>query len=81
MFFTRIRAEGDTILIIEQNVKRTLAIADRAYVLVTGKIAMEGFGASLLKDEYVKIAYPGYRNERRAPYSLQKIASFIGETG
>lgn len=56
---TRIRQEGATILIIEQNVKQTLAVADKAYVLATGKVVMEGAGECLLNDEYVKTAYLG----------------------
>ncbi|MBI4633752.1 MAG: ABC transporter ATP-binding protein [Deltaproteobacteria bacterium] len=56
---TKIREEGTTVLIIEQNVKQTLAIADRAYVLANGKIVMEGTGKSLLNDEYIKTAYLG----------------------
>jgi branched-chain amino acid transport system ATP-binding protein len=55
----KIRAEGMTVLIVEQNVKQTLAIADRAYVLATGKLVMEGTGASLLDNEHVKTAYLG----------------------
>ncbi len=56
---SRIRDEGTTVLIVEQNVKQTLAIADRAYVLETGKVAMQGNGAALLNDEHVKTAYLG----------------------
>lgn len=55
----KIRSEGMTVLIVEQNVKQTLAIADRAYVLATGKLVMEGSGASLLDNEHVKTAYLG----------------------
>lgn len=55
----KIRGEGMTVLIVEQNVKQTLAIADRAYVLATGRLVMEGTGASLLDDEHVKTAYLG----------------------
>lgn len=55
----RIKAEGTTVLIVEQNVKQTLAIADRVYVLENGKIAMQGTGAELLNDEHVKTAYLG----------------------
>jgi branched-chain amino acid transport system ATP-binding protein len=55
----KIRGEGMTILIVEQNVKQSLAIADSAYVLATGKLVMEGTGASLLDDEHVKTAYLG----------------------
>jgi branched-chain amino acid transport system ATP-binding protein len=55
----RIRLEGKTVLIVEQNVRQTLAIADRAYVLETGKVTMEGKGRDMLNDEHVKAAYLG----------------------
>jgi len=55
----RIRKEGTTVLIVEQNTKQTLAIADRAYVLETGKITLQGTGPALLNDEHVKKAYLG----------------------
>ena len=55
----KIRAEGMTVLIIEQNVKQTLAIAGSVYVLATGKIVMEGSGESLLNNEHVRTAYLG----------------------
>jgi branched-chain amino acid transport system ATP-binding protein len=55
----RIREEGTTVLIVEQNVKQTLGIADRAYVLENGRVVMEGSGESLLGDEHVKKAYLG----------------------
>jgi len=55
----RIRSEGTTVLIVEQNVKQTLGVADRAYVLETGKIVLEGTGAAMLGDEHVRKAYLG----------------------
>ena len=55
----RIRQEGKTVLIVEQNVRQTLAIADRAYVLETGKVTLEGRGQDMLNDEHVKAAYLG----------------------
>jgi branched-chain amino acid transport system ATP-binding protein len=55
----RIKAEGTTVLIVEQNVKQTLAIADRVYVLENGRIALEGTGTELLNNEHVKTAYLG----------------------
>jgi branched-chain amino acid transport system ATP-binding protein len=55
----RIKTEGTTVLIVEQNVKQTLAIADRVYVLENGRIALEGTGAELLNNEHVKTAYLG----------------------
>lgn len=54
-----IRREGTTVLIVEQNVKQTLTVADRAYVLETGGVVMEGEGRALLDDEHVKAAYLG----------------------
>lgn len=55
----RIRREGTTVLIVEQNVKQTLSVADRAYVLETGRITLQGTGQALLSDEHVKTAYLG----------------------
>ena len=55
----RIREEGVTVLIVEQNVQRTLSIADRAYVLENGKITISGTGPELLVNEHVKTAYLG----------------------
>jgi branched-chain amino acid transport system ATP-binding protein len=55
----KIRAEGTTVLIVEQNTRQTLAVADRAYVLETGKVVLQGAGTWLLNDEHVKAAYLG----------------------
>lgn len=55
----RIRDEGTTVLLVEQNVRQTLAIADRAYVLETGRVEREGKGQELLRDPHVKAAYLG----------------------
>jgi branched-chain amino acid transport system ATP-binding protein len=55
----KIKAEGTTVLIVEQNVKQTLVIADRAYVLENGRIPLQGPGESLLNNEHVKAAYLG----------------------
>jgi len=55
----RIRDEGTTVLLVEQNVRQTLAIADRAYVLETGQVQMQGTGQGLLSDPHVKAAYLG----------------------
>jgi branched-chain amino acid transport system ATP-binding protein len=55
----KINGEGTTILIVEQNVKQTLLVANRAYVLETGRITKEGTGQSLLNDDQVKTAYLG----------------------
>ncbi len=50
---------GTTVLLIEQNANMALHVADRAYVIENGKIAMEGTGAALLQDEKVRAAYLG----------------------
>ncbi len=55
----KIRREGTTVLIVEQNVKQALDIADRAYVLETGKVVMQGPGNELLDNPHVKTAYLG----------------------
>jgi branched-chain amino acid transport system ATP-binding protein len=55
----KIRREGATVLIVEQNVKQTLSIADRAYVLEHGRMAMQGTGQDMLNDPHVKAAYLG----------------------
>lgn len=54
-----LNASGTTILLVEQNAKMALSIADRAYVLETGKIVKEGVAKDLLHDESVKKAYLG----------------------
>ena len=54
-----INDKGTTILLVEQNAKRALAIADRAYVLETGTITLEGTGEELSNDERVQKAYLG----------------------
>jgi branched-chain amino acid transport system ATP-binding protein len=54
-----LRQQRHTILIVEQSVHHVLQIADRAYVLENGHIAMEGAGQDLLKDERLKVAYLG----------------------
>jgi branched-chain amino acid transport system ATP-binding protein len=55
----QIRKEGMTVLIVEQNVKQTLTIADRAYVLENGRVTLEGTGADLLNNPHVQAAYLG----------------------
>lgn len=55
----KLNKEGTTILLVEQNANMALSISDRAYVLETGKITLEGTGKNLLKDEKVKKAYLG----------------------
>lgn len=54
-----INKDGTTILLVEQNAKMALAIADRAYVLETGKISLDGTGEELSASEEVRKAYLG----------------------
>lgn len=54
-----ISASGTTVLLVEQNAKKALSIADRAYVLETGTISLEGKADMLMNDESVKKAYLG----------------------
>ena len=54
-----ISASGTTVLLVEQNAKKALSIADRAYVLETGTISLEGKADVLMNDESVKKAYLG----------------------
>jgi branched-chain amino acid transport system ATP-binding protein len=55
----RLNSEGITILLVEQNAAKALTIADRGYVLETGKLALEGTGKELLGNERVRKAYLG----------------------
>lgn len=59
----QLNREGYTILLSEQNAKKSLEIANRAYVLETGKIVMEGKAADLLHDEKIKDIYLGGTSE------------------
>ena len=54
-----VHQQGMTILLVEQNAQMALSVADRAYVLETGRIVMEGTGAELLTTEKVRSAYLG----------------------
>ena len=54
-----IRAQGTTVLLVEQNVHHALSIADRGYVLENGAVVLEGAGQHLLGDERLKRAYLG----------------------
>ena len=54
-----IHKEGMTILLVEQNAQMALSVADRAYVLETGRVVMDGTGAQLLTNERVRSAYLG----------------------
>lgn len=55
----RIRQHGITVLIVEQNAAQTLQLADRAYVLESGTVTLEGAGSDLADDPRVRSAYLG----------------------
>ncbi len=54
-----VKKQGTTVLLVEQNAKKALAISDRAYVLETGRIVLGGKSSDLINDESVKKAYLG----------------------
>lgn len=54
-----VSASGTTVLLVEQNAKKALSIADRAYVLETGTISLEGDAKALMNDDSIKKAYLG----------------------
>jgi branched-chain amino acid transport system ATP-binding protein len=55
----RINEQGVTVLLVEQNVRQTLALCDRAYVLENGRVVLQGTGKELLANGHVKEAYLG----------------------
>jgi len=59
----RLREEGNTVLLVEQNAKAALGIADRGYVLETGKIILQGAAEDLLQNRDVQRAYLGREME------------------
>ena len=54
-----VRKEGVTVLLVEQNVKHTLTMCDRAYILENGRITMTGTSKELLNNDHIKQAYLG----------------------
>lgn len=55
----RISEQGITVLLVEQNVKKTLQIVDRSYVLENGAVVMEGTGSELLNSDLIQKAFLG----------------------
>ena len=55
----KLNEEGVTVLLVEQNVRQTLAMCHRAYVLENGRVVLEGTGEALMANEHVKEAYLG----------------------
>ena len=56
---SEIRAEGVTVLMVEQNAYAALELCDRSYLLESGKVTLRGTGEELLTDDHVKQAYLG----------------------
>jgi branched-chain amino acid transport system ATP-binding protein len=56
----RVREEGYTILVVEQNVRQVLKLVDRAYLLEVGRIKMEGLASELSEQDFVRKAYVGF---------------------
>jgi branched-chain amino acid transport system ATP-binding protein len=54
-----LREQGITVLVVEQNVKQSLEMGDRAYVLENGRIVLDGRSRDLLEEDYVRKAYLG----------------------
>ena len=54
-----VRKQGVTVMLVEQNVKHTLAMCDRAYILENGRITMTGTSKELLNNDHIKQAYLG----------------------
>ena len=54
-----VRKQGVTVMLVEQNVKNTLAMCDRAYILENGRITMTGTSKELLNNDHIKQAYLG----------------------
>jgi len=59
-----LRREGTTILLVEQNARAALKLADRGYVLENGRVVMSGSASELAADENLQRAYLGRRNHR-----------------
>lgn len=74
----QLKKEGMTILLVEQNARAALGIADRGYVLENGRLVMEGAAAHLLDDGEVRRAYLG--GEQRSSVASSAIMAMGGDT-
>ena len=61
----RIRDEGMTIILVEQNAKKSLSISDQAYVIENGRVVMHGTGSELLADPQIAAAYLGSERKQK----------------
>jgi branched-chain amino acid transport system ATP-binding protein len=71
----RLRSQGTTILLVEQNARSALEISDRAYVLETGKVVLQGTPEELIANEEVQKAYLGRRTNHHYPTSREVTPS------
>lgn len=71
-----LRENGTTILLVEQNARVALEISNRAYVLETGKIVLEGTPYDLIKNDEVRKAYLGNRTNHRQPNRTNNKGSY-----
>jgi branched-chain amino acid transport system ATP-binding protein len=55
----KLKSQGLTILLVEQNIRHSLQIADYAYVLETGQVVLQGTGREVMENEHTKKAYLG----------------------
>ncbi len=69
----RLKETGVTVLLVEQNATASLRIADRAYVMETGEIVLEGNAADLAHHPLVKRAYLGRRDDEESPSPVRSI--------
>jgi branched-chain amino acid transport system ATP-binding protein len=74
----RLRGEGYTILLVEQNAQAALEVADRGYVLATGAIAASGSSAELLRDHGVSDAYLGWTDEANKSTATETSTEHVG---
>jgi branched-chain amino acid transport system ATP-binding protein len=63
----RLKGEGLTVLLVEQQIYAALELADRAYILETGRIRREGTGSALLADPYIRSTYLGVTSAAAPP--------------
>lgn len=74
-----IREQGITVVLVEQNAKKALALCDYAYVLENGRITMQGLGKELLADPATRKAYLGESQDRASgPGSGERQAAAVG---
>src|SRR5262249_47962701 len=75
------KRRGLTVLLVEQNAQAALAVADRGYVIETGRITISGSGRALIADERVRAAYLGLcdRTAREKALQIRCLSRFLSE--